>query len=282
LNKSELFRNKTINSIQQLNCFSFFAKLLYAKFKNKIAIEFFGPLEGSLVVKILKKIKFDKYLLTDGKDIIDSNSDNLLYIGHLQSSQTDEIIKPSLEKKWLKNFQINTRDITYISYMSHFSKFKGILDIFTALTCMDVSEQKRIKFRIANNNIRREESTAEHLETFKQKFAGQIEIYEKVNAFKFLKETDIYVYPFHEVKGTFNVPLTLLEAALSGAFPIGPNFSNVICWIGSDFTVNPSSPNEIISMIRKVSLLNSEEKINILKKINESIIHNVEFVDNTR
>ncbi len=282
LNKSELFRNKKISAIQQLNIFSFLATLIWVRLNKSIEIEYYGPLGGSAVVTLLKLINFDNYFLTDGGDVLKHKTESFIYIGHPSENMNGLCLLPALESKWADNFEVIYKDTITISYMSHLSEFKGILDVLSALILLKGVEQKKIIFRLATNSIREEKRVLAKLNEFKKKFEGEIELYGKVDPIKFLRETDIYIYPFHGRRGTFNVPLSLLEATLSGAFPIGPNHTNTVCWIGEDCTVNVKSPEEIKALIERFMAFNINDRFSSLSAIRERILKNIEFVTKER
>ncbi len=247
----------------------------------------YGPADSRLL-NFFEKTLNGRRIFTDGEDVdIALNKKSLhefLYIGHPGSSLLSlNCLPPAIEKKWLENYSepFQSFNIVSIGYMSHFSKRKGILDICNALMSLPVEMQSKIYFHVASNSVADERKTRLIYDTFCENFAGNVITKLKVNSYKFMKHLDIYIYPFHVRKNTFNVPLTLLEASLSGVFVVGPKFNNVQDWLIEECLVDPSSPDQIAGVISKC-IEDKQFALTAIKDNNNIIKKSVKLVENNR
>jgi len=247
----------------------------------------YGP-NDSLLLNVMAKLLKAERIFTDGQDVHlalnDKNHKPFLYIGHPDSdSEVGKCIIPTLEEDWAQNYRtpFTNLDVISIGYMSHFSLGKGILDICQALQHLPESLQKKVTFHVASNSVSDDISVREAYDIFSNDFSGNIRTLGKVDPYLFMREMDIYIYPFHSKKNTFNVPFTLLEASLSGTFVVGPNLKNVRPWLTVDSLVEPRDP-ESLSTVIQMALYNKDRSIEIIKMNNKRILKSVRLIRENR
>jgi glycosyltransferase involved in cell wall biosynthesis len=254
-------------------------------FRQKILV--YGPADSMLLNLFEKTLSADR-IFTDGEDVhhrqVSKPLQAFYFVGHPDQTLFPEYcFRPNMEQVWLNNYRapFQTGNIVNIGYMSHFSRHKGILDICSALLMLPERIQKNIVFHVASNGVVNDKLVRSSYDVFCSSFKGVIRTDKKVNPFEFMRALDLYIYPFHFKKHTFNVPLTLLEASLSGAFVIGPDLENVKPWLTRPSLVKPNSPELLSTMILN-SMSDTERSTSVVNDNIKKISNHVNFTEHQR
>ncbi len=228
--------------------------LMFSKYKKSILTIYDGDVgtfyKNKIFMTFFKKILFKKI------DVITTTSkyQKKLILKYLKDKKLEKTVEKKIkiipplileEKGEIKtknkdeNNKIKKQKNT-ILYMSSIREHKGIQLLLYSIKKLLEKDKIDIKVTIANSNFAKaEKKIVEEIKKLKKKYPKNIVLKGRINPEEELKKHEIYFYTFTTLKGTFGVPLSIIEAEKNKTEYISTNFESLKEYFQKEFLITP-------------------------------------------
>jgi glycosyltransferase involved in cell wall biosynthesis len=261
-------------------CPELYLILKFAKFKKIYLTIFDGELckfwESKYSLKSVKLI--NKYV---NKIFIQTNYQFSIAKQFFKEEKL-EILPPLIPYLKVKNIKSKNPRILF---MSHFSEFKGILDVLKIFDLVYKFDNtcELVLSNSSSFNDKSKEEIIKKINSYRFKYPNNIIIKNKISPSDELSKSWFYLYPFKEAHKTFSLPLSLYEADMCKTIFFAPDLGGLSEIFNKHNLINPKNivqetSKKIISLIKKIK--KSKLKFNNLKQLkncpnNQKIIKNI-------